>query len=97
MRFARRNVLKLGAGAAGAGVLAAELHSQILAPEQANAIPNQDLNPNQALQQLIEGNQRFVKNKRQNPHPTLVRRSASEWSNGRPLGKDMQSQHSASG
>ncbi|MBW4542170.1 MAG: carbonic anhydrase [Myxacorys chilensis ATA2-1-KO14] len=73
MRFSRRNVLKLGAGAVGAGVLAAELHSQILAPEQANAIPKQDLTPDQALQQLIEGNQRFVKNKRQNPHQTMVR------------------------
>ena len=73
MRFSRRNVLKLTAGAVGTGILAAELHTQILAPEPANAAPKQDLTPDQALQQLIAGNQRFVKNKRDNPHQTLVR------------------------
>jgi carbonic anhydrase len=73
MPFSRRNALKLGAGAVGAGVLAAELHSQILAPEPANAASKQDLAPDQALQQLLEGNQRFVKSKRRNPNQTMVR------------------------
>jgi carbonic anhydrase len=73
MRFSRRNILKLGAGAVGAGVLTTELHSQILASEPASPSPKQALTPDQALQQLIAGNQRFVKNKRQNPHQTMSR------------------------
>lgn len=73
MRVSRRNVLRLGAGAVGAGVLATELHSQTLAAEPASATPKQDLTPDQALQELIDGNQRFVKNKRENPHQTMSR------------------------
>lgn len=73
MRFSRRNVLKLGAGAVGAGVLAAELHSQGLAAEPVREVPTQDLTPDQALRQLMAGNRRFVESKRQNPHQTMVR------------------------
>lgn len=73
MRFSRRNVLKLGAGAVGAGVLTTELHSQILAPEPANATSTQNLTPAQALRELTEGNQRFVNNKRKSPNQTMIR------------------------
>ena len=74
MRFSRRNVLKLGAGAIGAGLLTKELHSQVLADEPVRtASPTDDLTPDQALQQLLDGNQRFVSSKRQNPHRTMFR------------------------
>jgi carbonic anhydrase len=74
MLFSRRNVLKISAGAAGAGVLSAGLHSQITAPARADvAIPTEDLTPEQALQRLVDGNQRFVENRRQNPNQTLAR------------------------
>lgn len=69
--FSRRYLLQWGAGAVGTGVLATE-RPQLLASEPAKTIAN-DLTPDQALQQLTAGNQRFVKNKRQNPHQTLVR------------------------
>lgn len=73
MRFSRRNVLKLGAGAIGASVLAKELHNQALADEPASAVSKTDLTPDQALQQLLDGNQRFVSSKRQHPHRTMFR------------------------
>lgn len=74
MLFSRRNVIKLGAGAVGAGVLSAGLHTQIAAPDRADAATStEDLTPDQALQRLVEGNQRFVANKRQNPNQSLTR------------------------
>lgn len=74
MVFSRRNVLKLGAGAASAGVLSAGLHAKMAVPARAEVTTNtEDLTPDQALQRLIEGNQRFVENKRQNPHQTMAR------------------------
>ncbi len=73
MRFSRRNVLKLGAGAVGAGLLAKELHSQALADEPTSTAPKVDLTPDQALQLLLDGNQRFVSSKRQHPHRTMFR------------------------
>lgn len=74
MLFSRRNVLKLSAGAAGAGVLSVGLHSQMPAPARADvATPTEDLTPDQALQRLIDGNQRFVENRRENPNQTLTR------------------------
>lgn len=74
MLVSRRNVLRLSAGAAGAGVLSAGLHSQMAVPARADvAGSTEDLTPDQALQQLVNGNQRFVENKRQNPNQTLTR------------------------
>lgn len=73
MVFSRRNVLKLGAGAAGAGILSAGLHSQITVPARADDASPEDLTPDQALQRLVDGNQRFAQNRRQNPHQAITR------------------------
>ncbi|MBD2607184.1 carbonic anhydrase [Scytonema hofmannii FACHB-248] len=75
----RRDFLKLGVtGAFGMMVTAADLLWQV---EQAKAagLPNgssatpQSLNPDGALQKLIEGNQRFVKHKPQYPDQSAAR------------------------
>lgn len=73
MRFSRRNILQFGVGAVGASVLTGELHARSVASEPAPAVSKQNLTPDQALQQLLAGNQRFVKNKRQNPNQTMAR------------------------
>lgn len=59
--FSRRNLLKLGAGAVGTGVLTAGVGSQLVSPPK--AIAKDDISPEQALKELIEGNERFVKRK----------------------------------
>lgn len=79
----RRSLLKGGAGI-GVGTLVGWVGSSILSPtvaQQSNdstvaAEPttnNADLTPETALQQLIDGNNRFVDRKRQNPHQTPAR------------------------
>ncbi|RAM51313.1 MAG: carbonic anhydrase [Hapalosiphonaceae cyanobacterium JJU2] len=57
----RRNLLKLGAGAVGTGVLTAGVGSQLVSPPK--AIATNDISPDKALQELIQGNERFVKRK----------------------------------
>ena len=69
--FSRRNLLKFGAVAVGTGVLAANLGSQVVTPEP--AVAQNDMTPDEALQRLMAGNQRFVTRKRQNPHQTSER------------------------
>ncbi|TBR60039.1 carbonate dehydratase [Westiellopsis prolifica IICB1] len=59
--FSRRNLLKLGAGTVGTGVLTAGVASELFSPRK--AIANNDISPDKALQELIEGNERFVKRK----------------------------------
>lgn len=56
--FSRRNLLKFGAGAVGAGVVTAGLGSNLVSPEV--AVADNDMSPDQALKMLMEGNQRFV-------------------------------------
>lgn len=74
MLFSRRNVLRLSAGAAGVGALSVGLHSQVTTPARADvAMPTEDLTPDQALQRLVNGNQRFVENRRENPNQTMTR------------------------
>jgi carbonic anhydrase len=69
--FSRRNILKLSAGAVGTGVLTAGVGSQLVSPPK--AIAKNDISPDQALKQLIQGNERFVKRKRKNPNQTYTR------------------------
>jgi len=67
----RRNLLKFSAGVVGTGVLTAGLGSQLNFPDQAvaqNDNDDNDMNPDQALQRLMEGNQRFVSGKIKSPH-----------------------------
>ncbi|WP_315787438.1 carbonic anhydrase [Fischerella sp. JS2] len=69
--FSRRNILKLGAGALGTGVVTAGVGSQLVSPPK--VIAENNISPDQALQQLLEGNERFVNRKRKNPHQSYTR------------------------
>ncbi len=63
--LSRRNLLKLGTVALGTGTLAAGLSSN-LASSQTPPAARKDITPEQALQMLMEGNERFFKRKPQN-------------------------------
>jgi carbonic anhydrase len=69
--LSRRNLLKFSAGAIGTGVLTAGLGSQLVVPNQ--AVAQNDMIPDEALQRLMQGNQRFVSGKRDNPHQDRAR------------------------
>ncbi|NJM69043.1 MAG: carbonic anhydrase [Scytonema sp. RU_4_4] len=72
--ISRRNLFKVGAGALGTGILTAGISSNLVVPERAVAQKEKkDITPDQALQSLIEGNQRFVTRKRRNPNQTVTR------------------------
>lgn len=71
INLSRRTLFKFGAGAIGTGVLTAGLGSNLLAPEKASA--KDRLTPDEALQELLDGNERFVKRKRKNPNQTYSR------------------------
>jgi carbonic anhydrase len=72
--FSRRNLLKLGTGAVGTGVLTAGLSSKLVFPDR--RLAQDDITPERALQNLLEGNQRFVSGKRVNPHQDRSRLAA---------------------
>jgi carbonic anhydrase len=69
--ISRRNSLKFVAGAIGTGILAARAGAELAAPEP--VIAQNNITPDAALQLLIEGNQRFVNNMRQNPNQDFTR------------------------
>ena len=69
--LSRRNSLKFVAGAIGTGILAARAGAELAAPEP--VIAQNNITPDQALQMLIDGNQRFVNNMRQNPNQDFTR------------------------
>ncbi|HEY9853294.1 MAG TPA: carbonic anhydrase [Leptolyngbyaceae cyanobacterium] len=69
--FSRRNLIKFGAAALGTSVLAGKVGSELVAP--APAVAQDNMTPEQALQRLMDGNQRFVNQKRQSPHQNLSR------------------------
>ena len=69
--LSRRNSLKFVAGAIGTGILAARAGAELAAPEP--AIAQNNVTPQAALQMLVDGNQRFVNNMRQNPNQTIAR------------------------
>ncbi|BAZ50116.1 carbonic anhydrase [Nostoc sp. NIES-4103] len=69
--FSRRNLLKLGAGAVGTGIVTAGVSSDLVFPQK--AVAKEELTPEKALQQLVEGNERFVKRQRKNPNQTFTR------------------------
>ncbi|MBW4451488.1 MAG: carbonic anhydrase [Nostoc indistinguendum CM1-VF10] len=71
INLSRRTLFKFGAGAIGTGVLTAGLGSNLLAAEKTPA--KEDVTPDKALQELLDGNERFVKAKRRNPNQTLSR------------------------
>lgn len=71
--LSRRNLIKYGAGFIGAGTLATAigLSPNAIAPQP--AVAQNDINSDEALARLMEGNERFVQNKRENPNQTLSR------------------------
>jgi carbonic anhydrase len=71
--LSRRNSLKFVAGAIGTGILAARAGAELAAPEPVIAQTATNLTPAAALQRLMDGNQRFVERRRQNPNQTLAR------------------------
>ncbi|MEH2456042.1 carbonic anhydrase [Nostoc sp.] len=72
INLSRRSLFKFGAGAIGTGVLTAGLGSNLLAAEK-KAPAEDDITPDKALQELLDGNERFVNRKRKNPHQTYSR------------------------
>ncbi|MCC5600963.1 carbonic anhydrase [Nostoc favosum] len=70
--LSRRSLFKFSAGAIGTGVLTAGLGSKLLAAEK-KAPAEDDITPDKALQELLDGNDRFVKRKRRNPNQTYSR------------------------
>jgi carbonic anhydrase len=71
--LSRRNLLKYGAVAVGAGTLTTALGSNLLFSDRAVAQEQENITPDQALQSLIAGNQRFVTRRRQNPNQDVAR------------------------
>ncbi|MBN3958391.1 carbonic anhydrase [Nostoc sp. NMS8] len=71
INLSRRGLLKFGAGAIGTGVLTAGLGSNLLAVEKKPV--QEDITPDKALQELLDGNERFAKRKRRNPDQTYSR------------------------
>jgi carbonic anhydrase len=69
--LSRRNSLKFVAGAIGTGILAARAGAELAAPEP--VIAQNNITPDAALQLLIEGNKRFVENKRLYPNQDWTR------------------------
>lgn len=74
----RRNLLKVGAGVIGTGALTSWLGAGALVDAsgmaaEPPAVESKDLSPEQALQKLVEGNNRFVERKRQNPNQDFAR------------------------
>ncbi|MGQ4649760.1 carbonic anhydrase [Lyngbya aestuarii] len=69
--FSRRNLLKLGTAFVGIGTLAAKIGSDLVFPEP--VVAQNDLTPDQALEKLMAGNQRFVQKKIQKPNQDVER------------------------
>jgi len=69
--LSRRNSLKFVAGAIGTGILAARAGAELAAPQP--VIAQNNLTPQQCLDLLVEGNQRFVNNMRQFPNQDFTR------------------------
>ncbi|MDF5707289.1 MAG: carbonic anhydrase [Nostoc sp. S4] len=68
--LSRRNLLKYSAGAIATGVVTVGVGSNLVIAQET---PKDELNPDKALQELIDGNDRFVFTKRKNPHQNLTR------------------------
>ncbi len=71
INVSRRSLLKFSAGAIATGVVAAGVGSSLAAPKP--ALPKDEITPDKALQELLDGNNRFVNRKRKNPHQSYTR------------------------
>lgn len=81
--ISRRNLLQFGAIAVGTGTLTAGLNSKLVVAQKPDA--NKDLTPDQALQTLMDGNERFVKRKTKNSTNRDVTRVAAVSQNQYPF------------
>ncbi len=69
--LSRRRLIQYGGGMIGTALMTTILGSKLAHP--ASGMTPHNLSPDQALAQLMEGNQRFVKQKQENPHQTIIR------------------------
>ena len=70
----RRNILQYGGGFIGTSLMATILGNNLINPPLAEA-ENTNITPDQALKKLIQGNDRFVNQKRTSPHQNKERLS----------------------
>ncbi|HEY9824936.1 MAG TPA: carbonic anhydrase [Stenomitos sp.] len=77
--ISRRRMLKFGTGLVGAGVATASIGTSLKNPEPVIAgsaplkPPAENITPNEAIKRLMDGNQRFVKNKLRHPNQDFAR------------------------
>jgi len=71
INVSRRSLLKFSAGAIATGVVTAGVGSSLAAPKP--ALPKDEITPDKALQELLDGNNRFVNRKRKNPNQSYTR------------------------
>jgi carbonic anhydrase len=71
INVSRRSLLKFSAGAIATGVVTAGVGYSLAAPKPTSA--KDEITPDKALQELLDGNDRFVKRKRRNPNQTYSR------------------------
>ena len=69
--FSRRNLIKYGGGIVGTSLVATVLGSNLVRPDE--VVAKNDMTPDEILTKLMEGNQRFVKQKREKPNQTTER------------------------
>ena len=69
--FSRRNLIKYGGGVVGTSLIATVLGSNLVKPDE--VVAQNDMTPDEILTKLMEGNKRFVKQKRDKPNQTTVR------------------------
>jgi len=67
----RRNLIKYGGGIVGTSLVATVLGSNLVKPDE--AVAKNDMTPDETLAKLMEGNQRFVNQKRKKPNQTTIR------------------------
>ncbi|MBR8830238.1 MAG: hypothetical protein N5P05_002899 [Chroococcopsis gigantea SAG 12.99] len=67
----RRNFIKYGGGIIGTSLLATVLGTDLIHPEK--SVAQNEMNPDEILEKLIEGNKRFIKKKQENPNQTVIR------------------------
>jgi carbonic anhydrase len=84
--LSRRSLIKFGAGTVGAGTIAGwlgtngfaqnlknQLNDAAIAAEPVDKVKTNDITPDQALQRLLDGNKRFVEQRRKNPNQEFAR------------------------
>lgn len=69
--LSRRNLLKFGAIAIGTGAITTSIAGNLAKPQP--TVAQNNMTPDEALQKLMDGNKRFVQQKRQNPNQTTAR------------------------